>query len=183
MSGWVMQRRVAAGLAIAAALTSGAALGQDVCVECKGPDRSYRCAIKDSQKAQSIRGASRAIEFVCITEIARSGGHESCRVNTTYAGPCIGQPHEIDLAKVGNETAVPAKHEPDAVETAPVPPQPAPPAVKGPPQTLEELSRETMTKSKEQFSAADHKMRKAGDAVGDSLKKTWDCMSSLFSRC
>lgn len=159
------------------ALASGNAAGQGICVECKGPDQTYRCTIKDSEKVQHVRGASRATEFVCITEIARSGGHQSCRVGSGYSGPCIGQNHEIDLSKLppASTTSHPV---PDALADE----KPGASAT-GPPQTLEELARNTMSKSKEQIGAADESVRKAGGAVGGTFKKTWDCVASLFSRC
>lgn len=178
----------------AAALASGSAVAQGVCVECKGPDQTYRCTIKDADKVQNVRGAGRATEYVCMTELARAGSHQSCRVTTSYSGPCIGVAQEIDLAKLTPPAA------PAAGQTAPegqgqgqgqaqgqAPgPQPAPvaqPAKSGPPKTLEELARNMVSKSKEQISAAAETMRKAGGAVEGTLKKTWDCVASLFSRC
>lgn len=170
---------VAAGLVLAAT----PAAGQSLCVECLGPDRSYSCSIKDSERAQNVRGAQRAQEFVCISEIARVGGHRSCRVSTSYSGPCMGQPMELDLAKIGTDAVVigrPPEGEPGG-NAAGVPA--ATPVKKGPPQTLEELARQTVAKSKEQMNAADDGVKKAGDAVGGAMKKTWDCVTSLFNRC
>lgn len=172
-------RQAMAAFALAV-LAPASAMAQAVCVECKGPERTYSCTVKDSAKVQHVRGAPRAVEFVCISEIARAGGHESCRVGTGYSGPCIGQQFVVDLSRPLPETETVQTQMP---HVKPDGDKPVPQPVKGPPQTLEQLARETMSKSKDQFSAADETMRKAGGAVGNSLKKTWDCMTSLFTRC
>ncbi len=176
-----MPGRAAATAVVLIALAGSSAAAQNVCVECRDPERSYRCSVKDADKAQNVRGIGRALEYVCITEIARAGNHQSCRVSTGYSGPCIGHPHEIDLAKLGAEP--PAQNAEQAAPPGQAGAAPQATPVKGPPQTLDELARETFAKSKEQISAADEKMRKAGDAVGGSLKRTWDCVASMFSRC
>lgn len=173
---------IAAGSA--ATFASGSAAAQGVCVECKGPDQTYRCTIKDGEKVQNIRGAGRATEYICMTELARAGSHQSCRVSTSYAGPCIGTAREIDLARI-NLPAAPATDQaaPEGQAQAAGQPAIAQPENTGPPKTLEELARNTVSKSKEQMAAADETMRKAGGAVEGTLKKTWNCVASLFSRC
>ena len=169
-----------ASVVLALLMASASARAQSLCVDCAGPDRTYNCTVKDSARVAGMRGSGRALEFVCISELARMGGHQNCRVSTTYAGPCMGQSQEIDLAKVGRESVVIGKppEQPEGAGGATVVP-----ATKGPPQTLEELARETMSKSKAQMAETDEKIRKAGDAVGGAFKKTWDCLASLFSRC
>ncbi len=160
------------------------ATAQTLCVECRAPDRTYSCSVKDSERAANIRRASKALEFLCISEIARNGRHEMCRAGTTYAGPCIGEPFEIDVARLG--TGAPAAAAPPVEGASGTPGATAPlakPPATQPPKTLEELARTTVAKSKEQISAADQSVRKAGDAVGGTLKKSWDCVVSLFSRC
>ncbi len=150
---------------------------------------------------KQVRGAQRAFEFLCLTELARVGGHESCRVSTGYTGPCIGQPHEIDVSQLPKEPVVVGRPPRDGQgaspegaagtpETAPPQAQAQPqnqpaqvPARKGPPETLEQLARETMAKSKDQISNADESVRKAGGAVTGAVKQTWECLTSLFKRC
>lgn len=183
--------------ASAAALFSSAAAAQEVCVSCKGPDRGYRCTVKEGDRVKQVRGAQRAFEFLCLSELARVGSHESCRLSTGYTGPCIGQPHEIDVSQVAKEAVVigrpprdgegaPLEGAASATAAAPpqTPPQPAQaPPRKGPPDTLEQLARETVAKSKDQISSADESVRKAGGAVTGAVKQTWECIASLFKRC
>jgi hypothetical protein len=178
-------RSAALGLLLVFTLAPREALAQSLCVECRAPDRTYSCSVKDSERVRNVRGVSKGLEFLCVSEIARSRQHETCRVGTTYAGPCIGEPLEIDVARLGSQlpaVAAPEGAAPPVGQPAPGAPLPQP-AKSEPPKTLEELARNTVTKSKEQLDAADQSVRKAGDAVGGTLKRTWDCMVSLFSRC
>ena len=186
--GWLRASSLSVWVVIASAmvvaLLPNAAVAQNICVDCLGPDRSYRCTVKDGERAQQFRGGQRALEILCISELARSGGHQSCRVNTSFAGPCIGQHQEIDVARAGADFFAggkPVGQEAVPEETRAT--EPISPPKKGPPQTLEELARETVAKSKEQFSAADESVKKAGHAVGGAVQKTWDCVASLFQRC
>jgi hypothetical protein len=175
-----MSRRVAAIAGLLAALITSAAGAQGVCVECRGPDRGYRCTVKDSERVQGIRGSGRAIELLCLSEIARAGGHESCRAGNSYSGPCIGQHYEVDISKAAeapSESAQAGAQEPDKEKAAALAER------KGPPQTLEELARDTLAKSKDQLSEADKQVKKAGEAVGGAVQQTWDCLTSLFKRC
>lgn len=158
---------------------------QAICVDCAEPERNYKCTVKDAERVQNVRGIGKGLEFLCISEIARTNGHRTCRVNTTFSGPCIGQTFEIDLTRSGTDSAGVAP-KPGEMPTDGAPAAPAPAAVpvkKGPPQTVEELAKETVAKSKEQFSAVDEKMREAGSAVGNAVKKSWNCLSSLFKGC
>lgn len=173
-----MYSRVIAVLLLAAAGISPA-LAQELCIECAGPDVTYRCSVKDSERVAHIRGSGKALEFVCISELARAGGHKSCKVGTGYSGPCIGQPRTIDLSKSGDDvitvTGRPAPAPGDQAAGQPPPEgDAAAQQKKGPPQTLVELARE---------SGADESMKKAGQAVGGALKKSWSCLSSLFTDC
>ena len=185
MSRRIVWLRSAALIAITGMLLPGSVVAQGICVDCQGPDRSYRCTVKDGERAQQFRSGQRALEILCMSEMARFGSHQSCRVNTTYAGPCIGHPLEVDVAKAGADFVAggkPPEHEASVEEARPTA-APASPPKKGPPQTLEELARDTMAKSKEQISAADENFKKAGNAVGGAAQKTWDCVASLFQRC
>jgi hypothetical protein len=180
-------RSAVAALAFFSAIAPGRASAQGLCVECRAPDRTYSCSVKDSERVSNVRGASKALEFLCASEIARSNRHESCRVGTSFSGPCIGEPFEIDVARLGTD-ATSASPPLSQSQSGPSPATspavlPAQPAKTGPPKTLEELARNTVAKSKEHLDAADEGVRRAGNAVGDSLKKTWDCVVSLFSRC
>ena len=170
-----------------------AAHAQEACVECSSPAATYKCSVKDAQKLGSSRNVERALEYVCITELAKAGRHESCRVTREFAGPCIGQARLLDLSKQSDQSAVvPEAGASDAQAGAQQPAQK--PAGTQPPRTLEEMARETVAKSKQQMSENDQKLKdaaksagneieKAGTAMGDAVKKTFGCLVTLFTKC
>lgn len=171
-----MRRLVGLAIVLTTAAQGGAASAQSVCVECAGPARTYACSIKDIEKVQQFRGSQRARDFLCMTEIARVGGHQSCRIGTAFSGPCIGQPFEIDVTK-------PQVDQAEAAAKTEAGGQPAAADRKGPPETLEQLAKQTLAVSKEQMAAADEQVRKAGQTVGGVAQRTWTCVVSLFSKC
>ena len=53
---------------------------QETCVICSGPTAVYRCTIEKSDKIARFGSmADKAIQTVCIKEMARTGGHEILR--------------------------------------------------------------------------------------------------------
>ena len=154
----------------------GLAQAQEACIVCAGPAASYRCSIKDSDKAPAFRGSDKVLQFVCVTELAKMGGHESCRVNRDFGTMCIGDPRQLDVTKIGTQPE-------GAAAAAGTPQVPAKQASDGPPKTLEELARRTVATSKDGLSAAEESAKKAGDSVGGAVKKTWNCLASLFTSC
>ena len=188
-----MFKSATAATAVSLVLALGlaaAASAQEVCVTCSDPDVSYKCSIKDSEKASNVRGANKAIEFLCITELARQGGHRSCRASRDYVGPCIGQPRQIDLAR----STVPQGPAVDNGTQEETKPAEEPRRAAGqPPRTLEEMAREGAQKSKQQLEAADQSMKqaakdagktleKAGSAVGDAFKKTGTAVGEAVNK-
>ena len=162
-------------------------------MECSSPGFTYKCSVKDSERIGQSRNAERALEYVCITELARAGGHQSCRVSREFAGPCIGHARLIDISRPADQSAVvpgttASGEAADAKAGAPKP------AGQEPPQTLEALARDTVSKSQQQLSETDQKMKnaaksagaeieKAGNAVGDAVKKSVGCLVTLFTKC
>lgn len=175
-----------AGLALA-----GTAAAQEYCVQCNGPAATYACTVKDSDRLGKFRGSDRVLQYVCITELARIGGHESCRARRD-GGACPGEARVIDFKQPTPGELAGLPQAPEPASTAPGTPSVDP--QQGPPQTLEELARRTVTSSKEQIDAAGQKVSKTaksagegiestGKAVGGAFKKTWDCLASLFKSC
>ena len=181
---------ITGSLVLAVQFLAGPASAQEACVECSSPAATYKCSVKDAQKLGSSRNLERALEYVCITELAKAGRHESCRVTREFAGPCIGQARLLDLSKQSDQSAV----VPEAGSTSVPQPAAQQPAGPQPPRTLEELARETVAKSKQQMTENDQKLKdaaksagneieKAGTAVGDAVKKTFGCLVTLFTKC
>ena len=148
------------------------------CVVCAGPDAIYRCTVEKSDKLARFGGAGdKALQHVCAKEMARQGKHEKCSVRRdTVGAACDGQPRMITIANL-----LEAAPEPAPAPVTPVPAS-APPAAKPaeakpqPPRTLQELAERTGETSKQQI-------KDGGDTFGDSAKRTWKCITTLFQKC
>ena len=169
---------------------------QEICVTCQGPDVTYRCKIVGAPPTGMTDPRA---HLLCITELAKAGVHRSCSVRKDASGPCPGIERSVFLP---NEPAppVPAGAKAQTQGEGPAPtgqsgPQPGAEAAKSkPPQTVEELAKETARSSKEGIKQAGEsikklpetagdKIKKAGSAVGNAATKTWNCVTSLFSAC
>jgi hypothetical protein len=155
--------RLLAGFALGGVLglTADRLDAQEYCVSCTEPPALYRCIIEGARP-----GGSQPLQMLCITAMAKEGQHGTCSVKGGTVFDCDGQ----------------VKRVPWAAYNAPPPgPQerPQPPATQStakdpnqPPQTIEEMAKRANQKSGEQ-----------AKALGDATKKTWRCISSLFTHC
>ncbi len=174
------------------ALLPTLATAGDICVVCAEPVATYRCSIEEGSKLSGVRGGERIAQYLCITELARIGGHGTCRVRADQFTLCSGIAKTISAtgqAPTDAELAGAAKG-----QTAPDGSDAAQARDKGPPQTLEELARRTTESSGTQFKkageavkdtarTAGQQIEKAGETVGGAMKKTWGCVSSMFKEC
>ena len=168
-------RAIGVMLGVMVCSVAGEARAQEYCVSCSEPDALYRCVIEGAQP----RG-SQSLQMLCVTAMARAGGHATCGVKSGTVFQCDGAVKRIPW------TALDAARQPEPVQAppgAPPTPKPAPtvgapvqPAPKAPPQTVLELAKRANEKTAEQ-------MKKAGDTMKQATKKTWDCMVSFFTRC
>ncbi len=179
----------AASVVSLAALVS-AARASEYCVSCAGPEAAYRCEIEGTPEGP---GTDPKAQLLCITELARAGGHESCAVARGGSVPCAGETR-IFAAPIGEAGPAPSI---GADAPAATPPEPAPEDAAGggePPSTVEEMAKSTVKSSKEGLEkagetvvggakTAGEKIGNAGSAVGSAAKKTWDCLVSLFKDC
>jgi hypothetical protein len=83
-----------------ASVCTARALAADVCVVCTGPDATYRCTTNQASKLERLRGGDRAQHYVCITALAKAGGHTKCRVSRDASGFCAGKARSIGLAEL-----------------------------------------------------------------------------------
>ena len=105
--------------ALAPNLVLAASAGaQEFCVTCASPEASYRCLIggEAPMAARSSRG-----QFLCITELAKAGGHASCSATRGQATPCPGETRTV-MFTVGDPGASPLETTPMAAPPAPVSP-------------------------------------------------------------
>ena len=172
---------------------AGQAQAQEYCVACSEPNALYRCVIEGAKP-----GGGQSLQMLCITTMAKQGGHATCSVKRGTVFDCDGAVKRIPWA------AVEAPHAPDAAQplpwaaqppanpepaaAAPAPAVPAPPpapaaAPDQPPETVLELAKRANEDTAKQMKKAGETMQKAGETVKDATKKTWDCVLSFFTRC
>jgi len=171
-------------------LAAGAA-AQEFCVSCSGPEANYRCLIggEAPASARSSRG-----QFLCITELAKAGGHASCSATRGQATPCPGETRTVmfSLADPGDVAGGVA-----APNLSPTGSNRAPEATTLPPPALDHTSADAAPLAAEDAAAAEEKksvvetiasktgkaVSDTGRAVGKAMKKSWDCVASLFGSC
>jgi hypothetical protein len=148
----------------------GSASAQEFCVLCSEPNALYRCVIDGARP-----GGSQSLQMLCITTLARSGGHGACSIKGGTVFQCSAP--VVHVPWTGSDGTALAGQAPAATE----PVGPANP--EEPPRTMVELAKRANEQTTEQFKKAGENVKSAGQALGDATKKTWDCMVSFFTRC
>jgi hypothetical protein len=143
--------------------------------------------------------------MLCVTTMARQGGHATCGVKRGTVFDCNGivkripwTATEAPRAPGSGETlpwasqpplapAPAVAPPPPAPSYAPTPP-PAPPAQPAnepdqPPQTVLEMAKRANEDTAKQMKKAGDTVQKAGQSMKEATKKTWDCVISFFSKC
>jgi hypothetical protein len=177
---------------VAASVWAVRAAAADVCVVCSGPDATYRCTVEQLASIERYRNGDRVLQLMCISELAKAGGHTKCRVNRDPGGFCAGEARTIGLS--GLESALANTRGISSPDGANDPGAAPGPAQGGPPKTVEELARRTTEASSEQLkkagevvtgsaSSAATRLEKAGGAIGGAVKNTWRCFASFFKQC
>jgi hypothetical protein len=161
-----------AGLAFGAVVCAlvGRAAAQEYCVACTEPPAVYRCVIDGARP-----GGSQPLQMLCITAMAKEGQHATCGVKGGTVFDCNGPVKRVPW------TAYNTPQEPVS------PPPAAPKDPNQPPETVEEMAKQANKKTVEQIQKTNENIKQQaqslGEKVGDATKKTWRCISSLFTRC
>ncbi len=189
-----------AGLGIATAIPAAA---EPVCVRCDSPFALYACDIVHPDVT-----AETPVGFLCIRELAKRYGHQTCGVSRGTGGRCAGEavvlalpPDEPLPASVPPALSAPPLDDGALADsnTGDKPPaeqavSEAAPDEKGPPKTVKDLAESTAEVSKEGLKTAQkgvvdvakktgEVIGDTGEVIGDAAKKTWRCLSSLFGDC
>lgn len=171
----LMKVAYAAALAATATPMSQTALA-NVCVTCNSPDAAYSCVIEGASMAPDDTRA----KLLCITELAKSGGHQSCAVSRAVTAPCPGEVRSVVAPSGDGSTSPPS---PEAAAPAPTakPTQERETTVpKSKPAAEGDVSE---TGEKDSAGSDEGAIEKAGKAVTDAAKSTWKCLSSFFGDC
>ena len=177
-----------APIALAIGLTStmpSLARAQEYCIGCAGPDAVYRCVIEHAVPAGP------PLKSLCLNALTRQQGHASCNVRKGTVFDCDGPIRRVDgrtgtLASTTPEapaggknaarTAEPGSRQPANPSLAKPQPDPVAKPANAAPRTVEEAAR-NMTKS------SGEALGNAGNAIADTTRKAWGCVTSLFKSC
>ena len=205
----MLRRLIPLAAALLTLASTEAAVAQEYCVTCTGPDATYRCLIGNEATgaARSSRG-----QFLCITELAKAGGHASCSAARGQATPCPGETRtvmftlgdpEASPLETGTPQPMPASPPPSAAAPpapamapgtsqplAPVAVPPEPQPAQGPPQQTVDAPDGSEPQPQHNPNAVEKladqtgkAVSDTGKAVGHAVKKSWDCVTSFFGDC
>jgi hypothetical protein len=153
---------------------TGRAVAQEYCVSCTEPNAVYRCVIEGAQP-----GGSQPLQMLCITTMAKQGGHATCGIKRGTVFDCDGPVKRIPWAALNAPppaAAVPGKQS----DAEPSPPPgwtaEAKPEPQEPPKTVLEMAKRANENTAAQLKQANENMK-------TQAKKTWECVTSFFTRC
>jgi hypothetical protein len=186
------------GVTALLAATDRVAAAAEYCVTCAGPESHYACSFEGASAGPGDTG----LKLYCITELAKSGKHQSCSVDRTEAKPCSG---EVKVLAMPDGMTSPQAATSEMPKTPASLPAAVPLAAKtseataktdpdAPPKTVQEMvekgsgdAGQTLQKGGdavvETAKSTGGIIDKAGKAVGDTAKKTWTCITSFFGNC
>lgn len=144
---------------------AGQAHAQEYCVACSEPNAIYRCVIEGARP-----GGGQSLQVLCISTLAKQGGHASCAIKRGTVFECDGPVKRVPWSSSEGPTPPPQTQTP---EKSAVKPEPDP---SEPPKTLAEMTKQMNDQTAEN-------MKKTGEAIKESTKKTFECVFSLFKQC
>lgn len=167
---------------VGVATSAGAA---ELCVVCEGPSATYRCS---TDALPASNPADTRAQLLCISELARAGGHDRCAVAREASGPCNG-PLQIVTLPADRPAPLPQLGGPPQALPAERATAVASPAEAGETEvpksspTVAAEIKKAGTAVGESAQSAGETLGKAGDAVGGAAKSTWKCLTSFFANC
>lgn len=148
------------------------AAANSICVTCDGPPAVYSCSYAPSEDGNGPPRSDRALQFMCIQDVARQYQHASCSVRRHELDACNGQIHM--LSPFALRTAPPGTNKRIGAETSRSS-EVAREKTKEP-KTVLEMAKRTARSTKKQID-------KSAKTVSKAARSTWRCISSLFSKC
>ncbi len=138
--------------------TSGSrgAQAQEYCIACTEPAAVYRCVIGDARYAYG-----EPLPQFCASSLAQQGRHGKCAIRGGTVFDCDGPIRRVAVPPATDKAAPPVQ---DAKKED------------APPDTAVQAAKRMVRSSGDQA-------EKAGSAVGNSVKKTWNCVTSFFQSC
>lgn len=193
-----MNKLVIAITTVTIAVLTQDASATEYCVVCAGPEATYKCQVDGTPGGNNSDPRQ---QLLCISELAKLGGHDSCSINRKAADPnggetCAGElkvlsapasaPPLNPQSATTTDAPAPSSHPIPAAETQrPLDPaQPEAPAEPSPdkvPQTMEELAGQTVKNSKENLKKAGDAIGGTGEAIAGGAKKAGESIGEAGS--
>lgn len=203
---WRYTRAILTCLSMSAGIATSAG-AQEYCVACTGPDAVYRCVV-DVGKPQQM-----PLKLLCVSTLARTGGHATCAVRGGTVFDCNGPIRRIGAAtpSVGSPSAAgsavttaagaaaiatqggaaPQRSDTAAPKPSPVsavPTQGPASAARASPQPSGQRPHKQSQQTVEQLAkqaakSTSNTLKKAGKSIKRSTSKAWNCIASLFNSC
>ncbi|MGE3063998.1 MAG: hypothetical protein AB7K67_00275 [Hyphomicrobiaceae bacterium] len=152
------------------------ASAQEYCISCSGPETIYRCIIDGARP-----GGRQPLQMLCVTTMAKQGGHASCSVKSGTVFDCNGSVRHIPFEAAQGDQVPPVQTAPTG---APAKPTTGP---AGEPRTIVDMAKRANKATEEQIQEAGDdvktSVKSTGDAIKGAAKKTWSCVTSLFFKC
>ncbi len=167
-------RRIGLAIVALCALIARAE-AQEYCVACTGPTGMYRCIIEGARP-----GGSQPLQMLCVTAMAKEGQHAACSVKGGTVFDCTGPVKRVPWANY-NAPAPKGTAQEALQPKAQAPPPATDP--NQPPRTVEEMAKRANQQTAEQIKKTNDDVKGKVEAFGDTTKKTWHCIASLFTRC
>jgi hypothetical protein len=146
---------------------------QEYCVACTDPPGLYRCVIEGARP-----GGTQSLPMLCVTTMAKQGGHGRCSVKSGTVFDCDGQIKRIPWTAGGpQETVTPPPPSPPPAAA------PKPEASSQPPKTVVDLAKKTDQNIKDANKSFKESVNETNQAIGKAAKKTWNCVTSFFTHC
>src|SRR5258708_26648467 len=108
-------RPIVGGAGLLVSLLTGSAQAQEYCVACSEPPGLYRCIIDGAQP----RGGQ-SLQMLCVTAMAKEGGHATCSVKRATVFECDGTVKRIPWAALAAGPG-PRADSPQPLAAQPVP--------------------------------------------------------------
>ena len=166
------------GTFAASLIAAAPSAAQTACIRCSGPEAAYICTVTSEEPFRD-----KATGLYCASKIAAERQHHSCAA-TREGDPCT-DGVSVSFAYSPSRDAGVMMPPPAAQPTEQQAKQE--PEKKGEPETLVDLTKETVDGSvdavKKAGKATGDAIKDTGRAIGDATKKTLKCLGSALNDC
>lgn len=173
-------------LALAMAQSSGAN-ATSFCVVCNQPVETYECVLPSEVARTDNSLARRGMRLACVQGIARAKNHGQCSIRKGVQGACLGVPillaDLVEAEALKRQAEQSGQRKTKSSEATVTQPRLKKERSQDEPRTLVELTERTIDATGEQLEKAGKSLEDAGGAATTFMRRSWECVTSLFADC